>query len=274
MAVFRVERTRDYTILSNHHLRNGELSLKAKGLLSMMLSLPDEWNYTTRGLASICKEGVESIGTTLKELENAGYIVRNKLRDERGRISDTEYVIYERPQQPHIGSSDTGSPDTENPYTVEPDMDAPYTENSTQLNTNQENKKAVKTDAVSNHQSIPRALDAYREVIKRNIEYDILAQNYGRERVDEIVELMLDVIGGRREAITISGAQFPAETVKSRFLKITVEHIEYVFDALDKQVGKIRNIRAYMLAALYNAPATIDSFYRAEYQRDRGGGRC
>ena len=95
MAVFRIERTRDYTVMSNHHLRNGKLSLKAKGLLSMMLSLPEDWNYTTRGLAKICKEGVDAIGGALRELETAGYIVRHQLRDRQGRISDTEYVIYE-----------------------------------------------------------------------------------------------------------------------------------------------------------------------------------
>ena len=72
MAVFRVERTRDYTVMSNYHLRDKRISLKAKGLLSMMLSLPDDWNYTTRGLAKICKEGVDAIGGALRELENCG----------------------------------------------------------------------------------------------------------------------------------------------------------------------------------------------------------
>ena len=128
MAVFRIERTKDYTVMSNHHLRNHELSLKAKGLLSMMLSLPDDWNYTTRGLAKICKEGVDAIGSALRELETAGYIVRNQLRDQQGRISDTEYVIYEKPQprqpeapRPDTAVPDTASPDTENPYLDKPD---------------------------------------------------------------------------------------------------------------------------------------------------------
>ena len=71
MAVFRIERTRDYTVMSNHHLRDKALSLKSKGLLSMMLSLPEDWNYTTRGLAKICKEGVDAIGGALRELESA-----------------------------------------------------------------------------------------------------------------------------------------------------------------------------------------------------------
>ena len=94
------------------------LSLKAKGLLSMMLSLPEDWNYTTRGLAKICKEGVDAIGAALQELEAAGYIVRHKLRDRQGRINDTEYVIYEQPQ---LRKPDTDSPDTENPYMDKPD---------------------------------------------------------------------------------------------------------------------------------------------------------
>ena len=97
MAVFRIERTRDYTVMSNHHLKDTALSLKAKGLLSMMLSLPDEWNYTTRGLAAICKEGVDAIGGALRELEKAGYIVRRQLRGPGGRISDTEYTSTKSP---------------------------------------------------------------------------------------------------------------------------------------------------------------------------------
>ena len=114
MAVFRVERTRDYTVMCNHHLKDSNLSLKSKGLLSMMLSLPDEWNYTTRGLAMICKEGVDAIGKTLKELELAGYIIRRQLRGKDGRISDTEYTIFEKPRKP--SPPDTTLPDTENPY--------------------------------------------------------------------------------------------------------------------------------------------------------------
>ena len=120
MAVFRIERTRDYTVMSNHHLRDKALSLKSKGLLSMMLSLPEDWNYTTRGLAKICKEGVDAIGGALRELEAAGYIVRHQLRDRQGRISDTEYVIYEQPQPkaPDTPQPDTASPDTGFPYLV------------------------------------------------------------------------------------------------------------------------------------------------------------
>jgi len=138
MAVFRIEKTRDYTVMSNHHLKDRTLTLKSKGLLSMMLSLPDEWNYTTRGLAAICREGVDSIGAALKELESHGYIRRTQLRDEKGKITDTEYVIYEMPQCEPPSSPGTPLPGTAKPYTENPDMGIPdtaepCTENPAQL---------------------------------------------------------------------------------------------------------------------------------------------
>ena len=113
MAVFRVEKNHNYTVMSNYHLRDTGLTLKAIGLLSKMLSLTDEWDYTTRGLAAICKEGVDAIGAALKELEARGYLVRRQIRDSKGRITDTEYTIYE---SPHTPPPDTACPDTENPY--------------------------------------------------------------------------------------------------------------------------------------------------------------
>ena len=96
MAVYRVERTRDYTVMCNYHLKDKALSLKAKGLLSMMLSMPEEWNYSTRGLAAICKEGVEAVGNALKELEKAGYMVRRQLRgyvQGKGLDNLDEYIV-------------------------------------------------------------------------------------------------------------------------------------------------------------------------------------
>jgi hypothetical protein len=100
MAVFRVQKTQNYTIMSNHHLRNKALSLKAKGLLSLMLSLPEDWDYTTRGLASICKEGVDSVCATVRELEAAGYIIRRRIRDKNGQMHGMEYTVLEKPQPP------------------------------------------------------------------------------------------------------------------------------------------------------------------------------
>jgi len=305
MAVFRVEKTRDYTIMSNYHLKEKNLTLKSKGLLSLILSLPDEWNYTTRGLAAICKEGVDSIGAALRELEGAGYIMRRRLRDAKGKITDTEYIIYERPQKPDTDDPCPGTPDTNQPYTENPDMGRPdmaapsmadpCTEKTAQLNTNgssthQSSPYKSNTHGSTIHPSIYPASEAplharcggsdaidrmdaaYRDLIMENIEYDILAQQYGRERLDEIVELILETVLSKRDFIRIAGDDYPREVVKSRLLKITSQHVEYVFDCLDKNTTKVRSIKAYLLTALYNAPATIDSYYRAEVQHDLYGG--
>ena len=110
MAVFRIEKTRDYTVMANHHLRNTALSLKAKGLLSLMLSLPEDWDYTTKGLARICRDGVDSICATVRELEDAGYIIRERVRNANGRLGSIEYTILEQPRPP-----EREKPEQENP---------------------------------------------------------------------------------------------------------------------------------------------------------------
>ena len=293
MAVFRIEKTRDYTVMSNHHLRDTGLSLKSKGLLSMMLSLPENWNYTTRGLAKICKEGTDSIGSALKELERAGYIVRNRLRDSKGKIVDVEYVIYETPHPPEPDGPCEDEPDTEHPDTENPDMDTPGLENRPQLNKDKSNPDKSKKDELSTEGSNPvlsspkaprgsdgmgRALmrerESYRELILENIEYDYLIQNHrlDRDRLDELVELMVDTVCSNREMIRIAGDDYPAEVVKSRFLKLNSSHIEYVLDRMRENTTYVHNIKKYLLAALYNAPATIDSYYTSLVNHDMYGG--
>ena len=275
MAIFRIERTRDYTVMSNHHLRNGKLSLKAKGLLSMMLSLPEDWNYTTRGLAKICKEGVDAIGGALRELETAGYIVRHQLRDRQGRISDTP--------QP-----DTASPDTENP-----DMEKPDTEKPAELNIEKSNTQKIITDG-SSIDSIPfrektaarlperkgrdamsvSEIENYRDLILENIEYDYLCREFAtyREDLDEIVELMVETVCARRKTTRIAGSDFPHEVVRSRFLKLDSEHIRFVMDSLQKNTTEVRNMKQYLLTVLFNAPTTISNHYTSQVNHDMNAG--
>lgn len=298
MAVFRVEKTRDFTVMSNHHLRNTALSLKAKGLLSLMLSLPESWDYTTKGLARICKDGVDSICSTLKELEAHGYLTRERLRDELGRLGDIEYTIHEQPvagtdpqkpaSKPFSPKRDfpvQANPDQANPDVAEPEQVFPAQLNTEIIKNPKSSPKKINTHG-STIESINPARDrtlqspdridgmdrTYRDLIMTNIEYGTLIQQYGRERMDEIVELILEVLLSRRDYIRIAGDECPKEVVKSRMLKISSSHVEYVFDCLDKNTTKVRNIKAYMLTALYNAPATLDSYYRAEVQHDLYGG--
>ena len=135
MAVFRIEKTRDYTVMSNHHLRNTELSLKAKGLLSLMLSLPEGWDYTMKGLAHICKDGVDSISAGVRELEAHGYLIRERVRNANGQLGSIEYTILEqpRPPQPKQPEPIQEKPIRENPIQVDPTLEAPIQGNPAQL---------------------------------------------------------------------------------------------------------------------------------------------
>ena len=128
MAVFRVEKNRGYTVMSNHHLRNKDLSLKAKGLLSQMLSLPEDWDYTLKGLSLINRESIDAIRTAVWELEKARYITRQQNRDGRGKMADMVYTIYEQPQ-PRPEAAQGEQPGLENPVLENPTSDNPTSEN-------------------------------------------------------------------------------------------------------------------------------------------------
>mgnify|MGYP000272109868 CR=1 FL=1 len=282
MAVYRVNKNRGYTVMANYHLRDKTLSLKAVGLLSKMLSFNDGWQFSTKGLSAICKEGPDAVLAALRELEDAGYLVRHQSRDEKGRMSSMVFEIYEKPQ--------TGLPDTEKPHTEKPDTDNPFTgkpctENPAQLNTNQVITNE-RNNSLRNYQSIN--LDGmdrmderseYEEIIKENLDYDILCQDpkFDKDRFREIMDIMLDAVCSTAPTIRINGEDMPQQVVKSRFLKLNSSHIEYVLEAMNKNPSDIRNIRAYLLTALYNASLTIDNYYSALvnhdfYGQDRSAG--
>ena len=290
MAVYRVQRTRDYTVMSNYHLKDKGLTLKSKGLLSMILSLPEEWNYTTRGLASICKEGVDAIGSALKELETAGYIVRRQLRGANGRITDTEYIIYEQPQPKKLDMlpSDVVSPDTENPDMVKPDTEKPAELNIEKSNTEKTITYGSSTDSIPFREPAAAQLperkgrdamsvsemESYRDLILENIEYDHLYREFTtyREDLDEIVELMVETVCAKRKTTRIAGSDFPHEVVRSRFLKLDCSHIEFVMECLRNNTTEIRNMKQYLLAVLFNAPTTISNHYTAQVNHDMYAG--
>ena len=306
MAVFRVERNTGYTVMSNHHLRNKELSLKAKGLLSQMLSLPEDWDYTLAGLSYINREKIDAIREAVRELERAGYIQRSRERDEKGRLRGTDYIIYEQPPNldlPTLENPTLENPTLENPTQEKPTLENPTQEKPTLENPMQLNKDIQKTDLpkkeksntdLSNNHSIPilspnpsplreetaeperkgtEAADAYsvyEEIIKDNIEYEhfIKHTNIDRERLDEIVSLILETVCTKRKTIRIAGDDYPAELVKAKFMKLNSSHIEFVFDCMKENTTKIRNIKQYLKAVLFNAPNTIDSYYTALVAHD------
>jgi hypothetical protein len=289
--------------MSNHHLRNADLSLKAKGLLSQMLSLPEDWDYTLQGLSYINREKIDAIRTAVWELEKAGYIVRRQVRDEKGKMAAIEYIIYEQPRggqepspapppdkpssdsptldNPTLENPTSENPTSENPTSENPTSDFPTSGNPTQLNKDIQNKEKLNTDlsiTESNPIRSPRgaaqmsAVDAYREVIRANIEYPFLTERHDPSAVDEIVDLMLETVCTARKTIRVAGDDYPAELVKAKLLRLKGDHIDYVFDCMRATATEIRNIKKYLLAALFNAPSTIDSYYTALVAHDMASG--
>ena len=288
MAVFRVEKTKNYTVMSNYHLRDPTLSCKACGLLSKMLSLPENWDYTTRGLAAICKDGVGSIGSALKELEAAGYLVRRQLRDDHGRMGSIEYTIYETPQlaKSAVVPPRTDSPDTENPYTVNPSTEPPDTgsprpEFCAQLNTDPSNIQEINTEKQITDSFFPstqilmerqKARERVLDQIRERIEYDVIAKPSNRKQLDELVEIMVEVELNQSDRIRISRrAEFDTAYVRDRLRMLGRDHIECVLDAIGQNSTQVKNTKSYLLAALFNASATTDNHYTMQVNHDLYG---
>ena len=288
MAVFRIEKTRDYTVMSNHHLRDMSLSLKAKGLLSLMLSLPENWDYTMKGLSRICKDGIDSISGGIRELEEHGYLIRERVRGANGQLGSIEYTILEQPKEPTPAQE---KPIRENPVQANPTLVTPVQEEPAQLNKDKSSNDPSRTDLSSTEVSNPipsnpptpagarmgtdgmGVRESYRELILENIEYDFWknSDRVDHEMLDEITELIVDTVCSARKTIRIAGDDYPAEVVKSRFLKLDSSHVQYVMDCMKDNTTYVRNIKKYLLAALYNAPVTINSYYSSLVQHDMYG---
>lgn len=262
-----------------------------------MLSLPEDWDYTTKGLAKICKDGVDSICSTVNELEEHGYVIRERIRNTKGQLTDIQYTILEQPKPTQLGQEKPKqeNPVLGNPVLGSPEQEEPEQGNTTQLNTKKSSNQGLNTDLsnteVSNpirsnpYEDKPQAADGmrtdmrstreiYQEIILENIEYRHLVQNnqIDRERLDELVELIVDTVCSARKTIRIARDDYPAEVVKARFLKLNSSHIEYVLSSMQENTTYVRNIKKYLLAALYNAPSTISSYYTSLVNHDLYGG--
>jgi len=291
MAVFRIEKTGDFTVMSNHHLRNANLSLKAKGLLSLMLSLPEKWDYTTKGLAAICKDGVDSICAGVQELERHGYVIRSRVRNANGQLGAIEYTILERPREPKRENPEQVAkpPKRENPVLEKPvlanprqdfpEQDSPEQEKPAQLNTNTSSKEKINTDLSNTHSFFPSAEETCnsgrteRRItsgdIRAQIEYEIMVQRYRRDQLDELVEIMLEVALNRSPTIHIGrDAEYPTYFVQERFRKINALHIEKVMDGIAENRTRVYNTKAYLMAALFNSVSTIEHHYTMQYNAD------
>ena len=307
MAVFRVERTQNYTVMSNYHLRDKTISFKAKGLLSLMLSLPEDWDYTLAGLARISLEGKDAIRAAVVELEKAGYVHRRQTTDKAGKFGSNEYIIREYPvsHEPPPEGPSSASPLSGNPMTEEPSTASTQTEKATQIIKDVQTKEnkilsSQSTDSFpfpSAPSMTPAAaeppeakgrkrsrsggmsqgeMDAYRDLIRENIGYDdfVRERPYDAGQLDEMVELMVEAVCSKKKNLRLAGNDFPQAVVKSRLLKLDSEHIRFVFDCLRENTTQVRNMKQYLLTVLYNAPATIENHYAAQVNHDLYGGEA
>ena len=267
MPVFRVERTKNFTVMSNHHLRDKTISLKAKGLLSQMLSLPNDWDYTLRGLAAINKESIDAVRTAVHELEAAGYVVRSRIRDERGQLRGCDYFVYE---YPHIEDSDVENCDD---FSVSPVLETPVSdstaqENPTQLNKEIPNKEKQNTDLILSES------ETVRTKVRDNIELDLLCRNQPESApvMQEIYELVVETIQLRSPVLRLGNNLFPMALVRERLLQLTSEHIRFVLDGLRNLHTDVKNLKKYLLTMLFNAPVTLNGRTMLDVRKSVGGG--
>lgn len=300
MAVCRVIKDENYTVMSNHHLKDINLSLKAIGLLSKILSLTDDWGYTIKGLCTICKENETAVNSALKELKEHGYLIVEKIKpckENKGRWTYV-YSFYEFPQEitestqkpkndktkkaskkqdPEIQDLENlpletlplETQDLENIPLYKSTNKSSTNISSTNLSNPNQSKSVEMIDLIGS--------DEYEEIyqtVSLNIQYDhfeAILNSSDLERVNEIVEIIVETLANTSNKINISGQDYLATTVKNRLLKLEAEHIEYVLECLDSNTTEIKNVKRYLLATLFNAPTTINNYYTSKVNHDLYG---
>ena len=260
MSTFRVNKTVNYTIMSNYHLQDKKLSLKAKGLLSYMLSLPDDWDYSLKGLTTGCRDGIDSVRSTVRELEANGYLRRSKVRDARGRIVDCNYEVFELPQKEPAEDSPTPAPDSpssENPISGFPTLENPIQQNTKRQSTNLSGQTAETEDF---DQMATRVRAEFRE----KLEIDILAKRYAPEMLQELLDNIVEMYCCPLKTQYIGKQAQTTKAIRLRLDKLTSQHVEYIFDVMANTTQPIKNIMAYLRTTILNAPTTMEHYYQAQ----------
>ena len=265
MSTFRVNKNVNYTVMSNHHLQDKRLSLKAKGLLSYMLSLPDDWDYSLKGLTTGCRDGIDSVRSTVRELEASGYLRRSKVRDARGRIVDYNYEVFELPQKEPAEDVPVPAPDSpssENPTSVFPTL-----ENPIQQNTNKQNTKRQSTNLsgqTAETEDFDQMATRVRAAFREKLEIDILAKRYAPEMLEELLDNIVEMYCCPLKTQYIGKQAQTTKAIRLRLDKLTSQHVEYIFDVMANTTQPIKNIMAYLRTTILNAPTTMEHYYQAQ----------
>ena len=276
MPVLKSKTQGNYVNVYKGIVMDRSLSLKERGMLVTLLSLPDNWDFTVTGLKKILPDGKSAISKSLATLQAFGYLTRVQSRGEGGMYGENIIEVYETPCSPYLENqvADNQMPD----FRV-----ADY---QTELNNKKINNQKLDNQRLTN-QSINQKnemdgrdmMEAYSDIVKKNIEYEYLLREnpYKKDVIDEILNLIVETVSIQRKNIRIAGTNYPYELVKGKFLKLNSSHIQYVLSCMDKNTTKVRNIKNYLLTSLYNAPNTIGNYFQAEVNYDvygRGNVSC
>lgn len=271
-TIFRIEKTKDFTVMSNHHLRNINLSLKAKGLLSLMLSLPEKWDYSMKGLVAICNDGDSSVRSGIQELEKAGYIDRERERKTNGQLGRVNFIVREVPTQENVENK-AFAPHSENPHVDNPPLGNPHVDNQPQSSTYQSN-----TYELSTNQSFSQMIDASVFMtdglidLKKVISFFDKRLNYNGVNKTKYSFTEKEYIAYRNiiaevfcknddDLVKINGKNIEVVNVKTKFMLIGLDTIDYVHKQIQtaSRGNKIKNIVAYVITSLYRAPLDVDA---------------
>ena len=282
MSTFRVNKNVNYTVMSNYHLQDKKLSLKAKGLLSYMLSLPDDWDYSLKGLTTGCKDGLDSVRTAVLELEEHGYVRRQKVRNARGQIIDYDYQVYESPVEdiPAVPDDDNSTPPPStssgqksgvkpcsSPFLDFPNLAEPNLEKATQQNTNKQNTKRQSTNLsgqTAETEDFDQMATRVRAEFREKLEIDILAKRYAPEMLQELLDNIVEMYCCPRQTQYIGKQPQTTKAIRLRLDKLTSQHVEYIFDVMANTTQPIKNIMAYLRTTILNAPTTMEHYYQAQ----------
>lgn len=282
MSIFRVNKNANYTVMSNYHLQDKKLSLKAKGLLSYMLSLPDNWDYSLKGLTIGCRDGIDSVRTAVLELEERGYVRRQKVRNARGQIIDHDYQVYESPveDQPEASSDDDTAPTSAAPSDPQssikpcssplldfPILDKPNWGNPIQQNTNIQNTKRQSTNLsgqTAETEDFDQMATRVRAEFREKMEIDILAKRYAPEMLEELLDNIVEMYCCPLKTQYIGKQAQTTKAIRLRLDKLTSQHVEYIFDVMANTTQPIKNIMAYLRTTILNAPTTMEHYYQAQ----------
>jgi len=261
----------DFFVAPRIFTRDLDIPFEAIGLLSVLYSLPANWEYSASGLATVSMHGKNRISKLMRLLVEKGYVEMVQLKTPDGKFAGKTIRLKNNIGNARESKQGVQSPSLQNTalQTPSPHTEAPVVEAQYNIQGNNRHEDKI-------HQSINLSedeIDEIREEVKDQIEYDYACKEFGKDKIDGIVDIMVEVLLSVG-TVNIGRNQLPAEQVKNVFRKINLEHIRYIFDCIEEtsREKKIRNMKSYLLTALYNAPMTMDVYYDSDYNFDSHNG--